>query len=107
VSIRKVGGYIRPWTAAEYLGISLEEVQKMLESGELPGIKIDGQWRVSLQQLESWLDEEVSEKDLRKLAGHIDVSTKEIDSFLNETVSEDQGADKKKSNGIAKKKRSK
>ncbi len=106
--MRKIGGYIRPWTAAEYLGIPLSEVQAMLETGELPGIKIDGQWRVPLDQLERWLDEDVSERDLRKLAGHLDVTTKEVDQFLKDATqsgSESEKLEAKKPNGIAKKKK--
>jgi len=83
--VRRIGGYLKPWTAAQYLGIPLEEVEKMLESGELPGVKIGGQWRVPIDQLERWLDEEVSPDELRKLAEHLkDVDPKEIDAFLKE-----------------------
>jgi len=104
--MRKIGGYIRPWTAAEYLGISLSEVQKMLESGELPGIKIDGQWRVPLDRLEKWLDEDVSERDLHKLAGHLDLAPQEVDSFLKDAMEDVSKSElPNKPNGIPKKKK--
>ena len=80
--MKKLGGYIRPWTASEYLGIPLEEVEKMLESGELPGVKFGGQWRVPLDQLENWLDEDVSENDIRQLADHIKVNEDRVDEFI-------------------------
>ncbi|OGF56913.1 MAG: hypothetical protein A2Z21_07365 [Candidatus Fraserbacteria bacterium RBG_16_55_9] len=83
--MNQVGGYLKPWIAAQYLGIPLEEVQAMLESGELPGIKIAGQWRVPLDQLEAWLDEEVSPQELKKLAGRMkDVNSKKVDKFFKE-----------------------
>lgn len=81
--MRKIGGYLKPWTAAQYLGIPLEEVEKMLESGELPGVKISGQWRVPIDQLERWLDEEVPPEELKKLAGHLkDVDAKKLSEFF-------------------------
>ena len=82
---RKIGGYIRPTTAAHYLGVPVEEVHRMLESGELPGLKIDGQWRVPLDKLEQWLDEEVSPEELKKLAGHLkDVAPERVQKALEE-----------------------
>ena len=83
--MKQVGGYLRPLTASQYLGIPLGEVHAMLESGELPGIQIAGQWRIPLDQLEAWLDEEVSQKELKKLAGRLkDVSSKSVDRFFQE-----------------------
>ncbi len=80
-----MGGYLRPITVSQYLGIPLDEVQKMLESGELPGIKIRGQWRVPLEQLERWLDEEVSPDELRRLAAHLkDVDPQKVEEALKE-----------------------
>jgi len=84
-----LGGYLKPWEAARYLGIPVEEVQKMLESGELPGVKIEGQWRIPLERLEAWLDEEVSQEELRKLAKHLkSVDPKKVESFLKEASKE-------------------
>jgi excisionase family DNA binding protein len=83
--MRRLGGYLKPWAAARYLGIPVEEVQKMLESGELPGVKIEGQWRIPLERLEEWLDEEVSQEELKKLAEHIkSVDPKKVESFFEE-----------------------
>lgn len=90
--MKKLGGYIRTWTAAEYLGIPLTELEKMLESGELPGVKFDGQWRVPLAELERWLDEEVSEREIKKLADHLDLEEKAVDEFLK-AETEDESAD--------------
>ncbi len=93
--MRRIGGYLRPATAAQYLGIPLEEVQKMLESGELPGVKIGSQWRVPLDELEKWLDEEVPPAELKKLAQRLKgVDPKKVEEFLKE-----QGSSSKKSKG--------
>lgn len=86
---RKIGGYIRPSTAAHYLGLPVEEVQEMLESGELPGLVIDGQWRVPLDKLEEWLDEEVSPEELKRLAVHLkDVDPAKIEDVLKGEIEE-------------------
>lgn len=80
---RKIGGYLKLSTAARYLGIPLAEVEKMVENGELPALKIDGQWRVPLDRLEEWLDEEVPPEELKKLASHLkDVDPKKVEEVL-------------------------
>lgn len=61
-------GFIKPIDASRYLGISIGEIYKMLEAGELPGIRLGNRWRIRLSALERWLDEEVSPEDLSKLA---------------------------------------
>lgn len=86
--MRQLGGYLKPWAVAQYLGIPLEEVEKMLESGELPGVKIGGLWRVPLEELERWLDEEVSQEELIRLSKHLkDVDPKKVDEFLQQATS--------------------
>lgn len=86
---RQIGGYLKPGTAAQYLGIPLEEVRSMLEQGELPGVVINGQWRVPIDQLERWLDEEVSSEELKKLARHLEgVGSQEVESFVQEASRE-------------------
>lgn len=80
---RKIGGYLKLSTASRYLGIPVEEVEKMVESGELPALKIDGEWRVPLDRLEQWLDEEVPPEELQKLASHLkDVDPQKIEEVL-------------------------
>jgi len=107
--MRKIGGYLKPWTAAQYLGIPLEEVEKMLESGELPGVVIGGQWRVPIDQLERWLDEEVPPEELKKLAGHLkDVDEKKLSEFFEGVEkSEKPQAEAKKERTQAKKSKTK
>jgi excisionase family DNA binding protein len=102
-----VGGYVKPITAAQYLGIPLEEIQAMLESGELPGIKIAGQWRVPLEQLEKWLDEEVSASELKKLATRLkNVQPQTIDQFFQQAASVKPKATPKRSQKPKAKKKS-
>ena len=82
---RKIGGYLRPATAAQYLGIPTGEVEKMMQNEELPRVKINGEWRVPIDQLEQWLDEEVSEDELKDLAQHIDgVDPDEVEEIVKE-----------------------
>ena len=75
-------GFLTPLEASKYLGISLEQIYEMLEAGELPGIRLGGRWRVRLSALERWLDEEVSQEELSKLAKRLkDVDTRESEEL--------------------------
>lgn len=78
----KRGGYLRPWEASRYLGIPIDEIYKMLEAGELPGEKVEGSWRIDLMRLERWLDEEVSQEELKKLAKRLKVSERKVKEFF-------------------------
>jgi excisionase family DNA binding protein len=81
--MRHLGGYLKPWEASSYLGIPVEEVYRMLEQGELPGLLIDSQWRVPLDKLEEWLDEEVYPEELVKLSKHLPgIDERKIKTFL-------------------------
>jgi len=83
--VGKFYGYLKPWEVSKYLGIRLEEVEKMLERQELPSTMIDGNVRVPWDKLESWLDEEVDEHSIRKLGKHLpDVEGKDVSSFLSD-----------------------
>lgn len=93
---RRIGGYLRPASAARYLGIPTDEVEKMIASEELPRVKINGEWRVPVDQLEQWLDEEVSEDELKELAEHIEgVEADDVDEIVeSEGAGEDTDDDK-------------
>jgi excisionase family DNA binding protein len=78
------GGFLRPWQVSQYLGIPVEKVYEMMESGELPAEKIEGRWRVDLAKLEKWLDEDVSSTEIRKLAQHLNVPEEKVKEFLKE-----------------------
>lgn len=92
---RKIGGYLRPAAAAQYLGIPVQEVEKMIESEELPRMKINGEWRVPVDQLEAWLDEEVSEAELKTLAQHIeDVDEGEVEEIVQEESQDEASSSK-------------
>jgi len=92
---RKIGGYLRPAAAAQYLGIPVQEVQQMIESEELPRMKINGEWRVPVDQLEAWLDEEVSEAELKTLAQHIeDVDEGDVEEIVQEEGQDEASSSK-------------
>lgn len=92
---RKIGGYLRPSAAARYLGIPTEEIEKMIESEELPRVKINGEWRVPVDQLEQWLDEEVSEEELKELAGHIEgVDAADVGEIIEDQSEEEESSSK-------------
>lgn len=82
---KTLGGFLKPWQVSQYLGIPIEKVYSMLESGELPGEKIDGHWRVSLEKLEKWLDEEVAPGEIEKLAQNLNIEEKRVKEFFQKT----------------------
>lgn len=82
---KTLGGFLKPWQVSQYLGIPIEKVYAMLESGELPGEKIDGHWRVSLEKLEKWLDDEVSPGEIEKLAQNLNIEEKKVKEFFQKT----------------------
>lgn len=79
---KSVGGWLRPWQVSQYLGIPVEKVYEMMESGELPAEKIEGHWRVDLAKLEKWLDEDVSPEEIEKLAQRLDVPKEKVRDFF-------------------------
>lgn len=96
--LKKYYGYLKPWEVSQYLGIDLKEVEKMIESKELPSIILDGDVRVPWDKLEAWLDEEVDESELSKLGKHLsDVDDKAVKQFVkDEKGSKDKKKKKKK-----------
>ncbi|HEY5595941.1 MAG TPA: excisionase family DNA-binding protein [Candidatus Bipolaricaulota bacterium] len=81
--MKKYFGYLRPREVAQYLNIPLDEVEKMIKGGELPSTTIAGEVRVPWDQLETWLDEEVSEQELSKLSQHVkNVSEQDVKHFV-------------------------
>jgi len=83
--VKKFYGYLKPWEVSRYLGIRLEEVEKMLEREELPSTLIDGNVRVPWDKLEAWLDEEVNESSIHQLGQHLkDVEHEDVASFLSD-----------------------
>ena len=78
-------GFIKPIDVSHYLGISIGEIYRMLEAGELPGARLGNRWRIRISALERWLDEEVSQEELSKLAkrlGHVD--PQKIEEFFGQ-----------------------
>lgn len=82
--MKKHYGYLKPWEVAQYLGIHMEEVEKMIENKELPSKTIDGDLRVPWDKLEAWLDEAVEETELTQLSQHLeDVDEQDVKAFVN------------------------
>jgi excisionase family DNA binding protein len=47
-----------PQEIADYLGVTVETVQRMLRRGDVPGTKLGGRWYVHLGHLAAQLDDE-------------------------------------------------
>ncbi|HUC36021.1 MAG TPA: helix-turn-helix domain-containing protein [Acidimicrobiales bacterium] len=48
----------RPEEVAEYLGFTVDAVQRQLRRGELPGVKVGGRWFVHVGRLRAQLGEQ-------------------------------------------------
>lgn len=56
--------------AAELLQVSTRTLQRMIHSGEMPALKVGGQWRVREAQLRHWVENrEGSARATGKFAG--------------------------------------
>ena len=44
-----------PREAAQYLGLHLVTIYRLIKKGELPGFKIGGQWRFKKDLLDAWI----------------------------------------------------
>jgi len=54
---------------AEKLQVSEKTVRRMLLSGELPGYKIGGQYRIKPAELEAWIADQAIEKATAEKGG--------------------------------------
>jgi len=56
--------------AAELLQVSTRTLQRMIHSGEMPALKVGGQWRVREAQLRRWVENrEGSARAMGKFGG--------------------------------------
>jgi len=51
---------------AEYLQLGKSTVYKMVQKGEIPGIKIANQWRFDKKEIDEWIKRQKSLKGDRK-----------------------------------------
>jgi excisionase family DNA binding protein len=51
---------------AEYLQLGKSTVYKMVQKGEIPGIKIANQWRFDKKEIEKWVKEQKNLRHERK-----------------------------------------
>ncbi|MDD5194130.1 MAG: helix-turn-helix domain-containing protein [Candidatus Omnitrophica bacterium] len=55
-----------PKEAAQYLGIHLVTIYRLIKKGELPSFKIGGQWRFKKDLLDSWILGKVNKNSEKK-----------------------------------------
>ena len=48
---------LRPWEAAEIIGISRSKMYELLSEGQIPVVKIDKSIRISVEELKGWIEE--------------------------------------------------
>jgi excisionase family DNA binding protein len=58
--------------AARLLQVSTRTLHRMIRSGDLPALKVGGQWRVRETQLQQWVEQrETSAAVVRKRSGNL------------------------------------
>jgi excisionase family DNA binding protein len=58
--------------AAQLLQVSTRTLHRMIRSGDLPALKVGGQWRMRETQLQQWVEHrETSAVDARKKSGEL------------------------------------
>ncbi|HEX9145196.1 MAG TPA: helix-turn-helix domain-containing protein [Candidatus Binatia bacterium] len=58
--------------AARLLQVSTRTLHRMIRSGDLPALKVGGQWRVRETQLQQWVEQrETSAAVVRKRSGDL------------------------------------
>lgn len=50
---------------ARWLGVTPRTIYRLVQDGRLPGFKAGGQWRFSLEMLESWRTDRVTAERLK------------------------------------------
>ena len=51
-----------PKEAAEYLGLHLITIYRLVKKGKLPGFKIGGQWRFKKDLLDEWIAYKINKR---------------------------------------------
>jgi excisionase family DNA binding protein len=63
--------FLSAWQAADYVGLKIEAIYELLESGEIEADKIDDRWRIRKTVLDTWLDAEVTDEELERLTSKL------------------------------------
>jgi excisionase family DNA binding protein len=63
--------FLSTWQAADYVGLKIEAIYELLESGEIEADKIDDRWRIRKTVLDAWLDAEVTDEELERLTSKL------------------------------------
>lgn len=78
------GMYLGAVGIARVTGMRLGIIKEMLFTGELPCSLLNGELKMSLRDLNLWLDAEVLPEELRKLGATMKMSPEEVDKILRE-----------------------
>jgi excisionase family DNA binding protein len=81
--------FLSAWQAADYVGLKIEAIYELLESGEIEADKIDDRWRIRKTALDAWLDAEVTDDELEQLTSKLrHVNEEQARQILKEARSE-------------------
>ena len=57
---------ITPKEAAQYLGLHIITVYRLIKKGEIPGFRIGGQWRFKKDLLDAWIVSRIKRNSEKK-----------------------------------------
>ena len=57
--------YLSVEEVAKQFGVNATTVYRLAQQGKIPGFKVGGQWRFSLEMLESWVADRVTLERLK------------------------------------------
>src|SRR6056297_278066 len=75
----------RLWTlsdAARYLHVAEKTIARMIQRGELPAVRLGGQWRFMPEQLSQWLHDRTSRPDSLRDLLRVDPIAVPIDRLI-------------------------
>ncbi|MBS3812930.1 MAG: helix-turn-helix domain-containing protein [Candidatus Acetothermia bacterium] len=75
----KIEAYLSPRELARYLGLSVEDVNNLIEIGELDSLDLNGSTKVRKTEVDRWLDEEVELSALEDLVNKLSLDVNPSD----------------------------
>ena len=81
----KIEAYLSPTQLAKYLGLTVEDVNNLIDRGEFDTLELNGIIKVRKSEVDEWLDEQVDIDSLVDLAEKLgeDLNADEIKEQLS------------------------
>ncbi len=80
----RIEAYLSPRELARYLGLTVEDVNNLIELGEIDSLELNGSTKVRKTEIDRWLDEEVELGDLEDLVKKLNLDVDPSDVVEDE-----------------------